>query len=108
MLSAPLYLLALPYFYDWSRNGEGRALLKGVILTLAAASVHHVTLLFGSMLFGANSLFLSLAHAGQPKVEVVSGSFGSTDHARTVYTGRSTVSVIDGSGQELPAVPSGR
>jgi len=43
MLSAPLYLLAVPYFYDWSRNGEGRALLKGVILTLAAASVHHVT-----------------------------------------------------------------
>ena len=59
MLSAPLYLLALPYFYDWSRTGEGRALLKGVILTLAAASVHHVTLLFGSMLFALPVLWLA-------------------------------------------------
>src|SRR5256886_15965129 len=59
MLSAPLYLLALPYFYDWSRNGEGRALLKGVILTLAAASVHHVALLFGSMLFAVPVLWLA-------------------------------------------------
>src|SRR2546430_16451327 len=59
MLAAPLYLLALPYFYDWSRNGEGRALLKGVILTLAAASVHHVTLLFGSMLFAMPVLWLA-------------------------------------------------
>jgi len=59
MLSAPLYLLALPYFYDWSRTGEGRGLLKGVILALAAASVHHVTLLFGSMLFALPVLWLA-------------------------------------------------
>src|SRR5438552_15917319 len=59
MLAAPLYLLALPYFYDWSRNADGRALLKGVILTLAAASVHHVTLLIGSMLFAVPVLWLA-------------------------------------------------
>src|SRR5580693_1968913 len=35
-MSAPLYLLALPYFYEWSRLGSGRAFLKGIVLALAA------------------------------------------------------------------------
>src|SRR2546430_8204805 len=39
MLSAPLYLLALPYLYVWSRTVEGRACLKTVIWTLAACCV---------------------------------------------------------------------
>jgi hypothetical protein len=60
VLSAPLYLLALPYFYDWSRAGEGRALAKGVVLTLAAGAVHHVTLIFGSLLFALPVLWLAV------------------------------------------------
>ncbi len=59
-LSAPLYLLALPYFYDWSRTSDGRALIKGVILTLAAGAVHHVTLIFGSVLFAFPVLWLAV------------------------------------------------
>jgi hypothetical protein len=51
MLSASLYLLAIPYFYDWSRSADGRALMKGVVMTMVAASVHHVTLIFGSFMF---------------------------------------------------------
>src|SRR5215469_11903195 len=62
-MSAPLYLLALPYFYEWSRRASGRALLKGVVLTLAAASAHHVTLLFGSVLFAAPVLWLAWTDA---------------------------------------------
>ena len=58
-LSAPIYLLAVPYFYDWSRSADWRALLKGVVLTLAAASVHHVTLIFGSFLFALPVLWLA-------------------------------------------------
>src|SRR5207245_3857525 len=59
-LSAPLYLLALPYFYDWSRSADSRALIKGVILTLAAGAVHHVTLIFGSVLFAFPVLWLAV------------------------------------------------
>jgi hypothetical protein len=44
-LSAPIYLLALPYFYDWSRSSDMRSLVKGVVLTLTAGAVHHVTLI---------------------------------------------------------------
>src|SRR6476620_6832034 len=49
--AAPLYLIALSYFYEWSREGKFIALLKALALTLAAASAHHVTLLFASVLF---------------------------------------------------------
>jgi hypothetical protein len=62
-LSAPLYLLALPYFYEWSRFASGRGLLKGFVLGLAAASAHHVTLLFGSVLFAAPVLWLAWSDA---------------------------------------------
>src|SRR5262249_15976725 len=46
-----LYLIALAYFYDWTREGKLMALLKALALTLAAASAHHVTLLFASVIF---------------------------------------------------------
>ena len=59
-LSFPLYLLALPYFYRWSVSADWRGLFKGVALTLAAASTHHVTLIFGSVLFAAPVLWLAL------------------------------------------------
>ena len=59
-LSLPLYLLAVPYFYDWSRSAEWRALLKGIVLTLAAASVHHVTLIFGSFMIALPVLWVAI------------------------------------------------
>lgn len=58
-LSFPLYLLALPYFYRWSLTADWRSLFKGVALTLAAASAHHVTLIFGSVIFAAPVLWLA-------------------------------------------------
>ena len=58
-LAAPLYLNAVPYFYQWARNGRIRSLLKGVMLGLAAAAVHHVTLLFGAIFFAIPVLWLA-------------------------------------------------
>jgi hypothetical protein len=58
-LSAALYFLALPYFYSWCLSANWRSLLKGLGLTLAAASAHHVTLLFGSVLFALPVLWLA-------------------------------------------------
>jgi hypothetical protein len=58
-VSAPLWLLALPYLYEWLRWGRMRALLKGLVLALVAASVHHVTLLFGAVLFALPVLWLA-------------------------------------------------
>jgi hypothetical protein len=58
-MSAPLYLLALPYFYSWCVSASWRSLLKGLALALAAASAHHVTLIFGSVLFAVPVLWLA-------------------------------------------------
>jgi hypothetical protein len=70
-LSAPLYLLAIPYFYDWSRAADSRALLKGVVLTLAAGAVHHVTLIFGSLLFAIPLLWLAVIDREQRSAAAV-------------------------------------
>ena len=69
-LSAPLYLLAVPYFYDWSRSADGGALIKGVVLTLAAGAVHHVTLIFGSFLFAFPVLWLAVIDRGERRSSV--------------------------------------
>jgi len=66
-LSAPLYLLAVPYFYDWSRSADGRALIKGIMLTIVAGAVHHVTLIFGSVLFAFPVLWLAVVDRGEER-----------------------------------------
>ncbi|HEU5451836.1 MAG TPA: hypothetical protein VFU76_07625, partial [Terriglobales bacterium] len=64
----PLYLNALPYFYEWSRRGKGKAFLKGIALTFAGAAAHHVTLLFGAVLFALPVLWLAVMDSRQPPV----------------------------------------
>lgn len=49
--AAALVLNALPYFYMWTRSGHVMSLIKGVAIALTAAAAHHVTLLFGIVLF---------------------------------------------------------
>jgi hypothetical protein len=49
--AAPIYLIALPYLFDWIRQGRWRSFLKGAVLFTAAAAAHHATLLFGSFFF---------------------------------------------------------
>jgi len=66
-LAAPLYLNALPYLYDWTVHGKGRALIKGLMLCFAAAAAHHVTLLFGSVLFAGPVFWLALQSRGDSK-----------------------------------------
>jgi hypothetical protein len=61
--SAALYLNALPYFFEWSVWGSGRALIKGIAVALAAAAAHHVTLIFGTVLFAGPVLWIALADA---------------------------------------------
>jgi hypothetical protein len=66
--SAALYLNALPYFYDWMTEARGRALLKGVAISLAAAAAHHVTLIFGVVLFAGPVLWTACLDARDGRV----------------------------------------
>ncbi len=67
--SAALYLNALPYFYEWSMEASFRSLLKGLAVSLAAAAAHHVTLIFGTVLFAGPVLWLAAmdAHDGRAR-----------------------------------------
>jgi len=58
--AAPLYLNALPFLFEWLRNGEGRAFMKASILFTAAATAHHATLLFGSFFFALPVIVLAI------------------------------------------------
>ena len=49
--AAPIYLNALPYFFEFLRYGNKRSFLKASILLVAAAAAHHATLIFGSVIF---------------------------------------------------------
>jgi hypothetical protein len=55
--AAALTLNALPFFYDWSRVGRASALIKGLAVTIAAGAAHHVTLIFGMVLFAVPVLW---------------------------------------------------
>jgi hypothetical protein len=69
--SAALYLNALPYFYEWITEARARSLLKGIAISLTAAAAHHVTLIFGVVLFAGPVLWTACLDA---KDERVSGS----------------------------------
>jgi len=58
--AAALTLNATPFFYMWLRRGSFLALIKGVAIAWAAAAAHHVTLLFGAILFAFPVLALAI------------------------------------------------
>ncbi|HET6179010.1 MAG TPA: hypothetical protein VFE61_18925 [Candidatus Sulfotelmatobacter sp.] len=66
--SMALYLNALPYFYDWATQGSGRALIKGLAVSLSAAAAHHVTLIFGVVFFAGPVLWIACIDAREERV----------------------------------------
>ena len=80
--SAALYLNALPYFYEWMTEARARSLLKGVAISLTAAAAHHVTLIFGIVLFAGPVLWTALLDA---KDERVSGSIAGVLSRAAVF-----------------------
>jgi hypothetical protein len=66
--SAALYLNALPYFYEWITESSGRSLIKGVAISWAAAAAHHVTLIFGVVLFAGPVLWVAWLDARDERV----------------------------------------
>jgi hypothetical protein len=57
--AAALVLNALPYFYRWLRFARLSSLLKAVVLSWAAAAAHHVTMIFGAVLFAIPVLWIA-------------------------------------------------
>ncbi|MBZ5681970.1 MAG: hypothetical protein LAO24_17870 [Acidobacteriia bacterium] len=66
--SAALYLNALPYFYEWMTEASGRSLIKGIAISWTAAAAHHVTLIFGLVLFAGPVLWVACIDARDERV----------------------------------------
>lgn len=64
--AAALTLNALPFFYLWLRKANFGALLKGIAIAWAAAAAHHVTLLFGAVLFAIPVFVLAILDRDLP------------------------------------------
>jgi len=71
--SAALYLNALPYFFEWSEEGSFRSLAKGLAVSLAAAAAHHVTLIFGTVLFAGPVLWVAFLDARDGRTRGAAG-----------------------------------
>lgn len=67
--AAALTLNALPFFYEWSRNGRFLAFIKGLVISAAAAAAHHVTFLFGVVLFAVPVFALAVMDRGAREEE---------------------------------------
>jgi hypothetical protein len=80
--SAALYLNALPYLYEWITESSGRSLIKGVAISWAAAAAHHVTLIFGVVLFAGPVLWVAWLDA---RDERVAGSVGGVISRAVVF-----------------------
>src|SRR5205814_6542957 len=65
--SAALVINAIPYFYRWLVRPSLGDLLKGLAVTAAAAAAHHVTLLFGAVLFFLPVLWLGVLDRKTPE-----------------------------------------
>jgi len=66
--SAALYLNALPYFYEWMTEASGGSLIKGIVVSWTAAAAHHVTLIFGLVLFAGPVLWVAWLDARDERV----------------------------------------
>lgn len=58
--AAPIYLIALPFLFEWVRFARWRAFIKATLLFTAAAAAHHATLLFGSLFFAIPVVVLAI------------------------------------------------
>lgn len=80
--SAALYLNALPYFYEWAVEMSGRAFIKGIAVSLAAAAAHHVTLIFGTVFFAIPVLWVACMDASEGRGR---GSLGGTISRAVIF-----------------------
>lgn len=94
--SVALYLNALPYFYEWATQASWRSLIKGIAVALAAAAAHHVTLIFGIVLFAGPVLWIACSDALD---ERVSGSLAGVLSRSAVFA------VLVGAGVGIVLLP---
>lgn len=59
IFASVLVLNALPYMYEWLRQARVPSLIKGSLILVSAGAAHHVTALFGVILFATPIIILA-------------------------------------------------
>ena len=89
--SAPLYLNAIPYLYFWIRRGSVRSSIKGLVLGAAAAAAHHVTLIFGSLLFALPVIWLAVLDVKDGAESEHHSSAGAVIRRAAIFAGLAAI-----------------
>ena len=97
MMSAPLVFSESSLLLFVVAIGSWRSLLKGVALTLAAACAHHVTLIFGSVLFALTGLWLACSDARKTAVPPQPSLVGLSLFVALTIVGVGSCSCLTGS-----------
>ncbi len=71
---AALYVLALPFLYEWLRYGGWRPLIKAVVLFAAAGSAHDVIVIFGTAFFTFPLIALAIMERNEGDEKTTSGA----------------------------------
>ncbi len=71
---AALYVLALPYLYEWLRYGGWRPFVKAVVLFAATCSAHDVIIIFGTAFFTFPLIALAIMEREQGEEKTTGGA----------------------------------
>jgi hypothetical protein len=86
---APKQGISLPSTAPRSLYAFAVGVVKAVVFAAVAGGA-----IAGSFVTGAASALMEAIHPSHPKIEVVPGSFGSTDQAKSIYLKESSANVV--------------
>ncbi|HTV81133.1 MAG TPA: hypothetical protein VME18_00675 [Acidobacteriaceae bacterium] len=71
---AALYVLALPFLYEWLRYGGWRPFIKAVVLFAAACAAHDVIVIFGTAFFTLPLVALAIMERDKGEQKTTTGA----------------------------------
>jgi hypothetical protein len=91
---AALYILALPYLYEWLRYGGFRPFIKAVVLFAAACAAHDVIVIFGTAFFTLPLIALAIMERNKGEEKTTTGAVITRTLVMLVSAGAAVTVVI--------------
>jgi hypothetical protein len=91
---ACLYILALPFLYEWLRYGGFRPFIKAVVLFAAACAAHDVIVIFGTVFFTFPLIALAVMERNKGEDKTSGGAVIGRAVAMTIAAGVAVTLVL--------------
>lgn len=91
---AALYVLALPYLYEWLRYGGFRPFIKAVVLFAAACAAHDVIVIFGTVFFTFPLIALAIMERNKGEQKTSGGAVIGRAVAMAICAGAAITVVL--------------